>query len=383
MITHSTSPLVSLIVPFSITPKAAHIKSRALEFTTKQYPSWVEIILVDATPIPDDNVGQEFAQAGNKVKYLKRPQDTNFSLGKARNEGAVVAEGNYLFFMDVDFIYADTFWIQLEKTILRDIEHPKNYKKFIMVPCLYLNEMSTRQLQNTHASTFEKIKLSVLEGSNQYISTIAIVSSTIVVHREYFLSLGGFREDYLGHGCEEFDFLHRLALNNPEYQRPDDYGIDDVQQLPGNYKGFRKYFLYYGLAYFFESLILLHRYHSRSLLDPFYHNRKNNEKKLKANMIKYDEGLKLPSLSQNISSDIYTSISTKISCQETNNPSVVIKEIQERYGFPVKKYHGLFFYQKNIKIESGNFLRKLRKLYRNPKKYFLDMKLIKYITNSK
>lgn len=74
----------------------------------------MEIILVDATPLLDNNICQEFTCTDNRIKYIRTPQETNFSLGQARNEGALVATGSYLFFMDVGAIYADAFWDQLE-----------------------------------------------------------------------------------------------------------------------------------------------------------------------------------------------------------------------------------------------------------------------------
>ncbi|WP_257288765.1 hypothetical protein, partial [Endozoicomonas sp. SESOKO2] len=40
---------------------------------------------------------------------------------------------------------------------------------------------------------------------------IALASSCLLIHREWFLAMGAFRQAFAGHGYEDFDLIHRLA----------------------------------------------------------------------------------------------------------------------------------------------------------------------------
>lgn len=366
-------PLLSVIIPFFTTTKKGHIHQRVSELLDTVFPEFVEVIFSDSTK--EVSIASEYKNRckAKNFLYIASHQGKNYSLGKARNDAAVKASGRYLFFMDIDFIYSNIFWESLYKIINREFSSGE-INKFLILPCLYLNERTTNILGNNRDwNEFSKIRDSVLEGKNEYVSTIAVTSSTIIVNRRYFLWLGGFRSDYFGHGCEEFDFLHRLSLNYPLATRPKDYYLDETQRFPADYKGFRRYFSYYGLPYLFQPVFLLHRHHPRPLFNRFYRKRKRNEMKLQRHIREYDQGIQLPPLK----SDEELSFTSRYQMRALPPIYSFISDLQASYGFHDKKYCGLFFYQQGIKSESGNVFRKMRKLVMRPRKFFVDLKLFR------
>ena len=194
---------------------------------------------------------------------------------------------------------------------------------------------------------------------------MALNTSLIVLKKEYFYKIGKFDESFYGHGGEDFEFLHRLVSFNPHCIKNKDYYINEVSQFPAQYKGFRNYMAYYSLEYFFSDLLLIHRWHPRSLFNKFYMKKVKNHNLLVTRMEAYDNN-------PIIKSKIWQS---QNKCEDL---TVYILELQKQYNYDPEKYFGLFRYRDNVKLNKP-ISNKLRKLIINPKKFFEDMKLLKFI----
>ncbi len=68
--------------------------------------------------------------------------------------------------------------------------------------------------------------------------------------------MGGFDEDFVGRGGEDFEFMIKLALYKNVIKPTKDLMINKFYKAPLLSEGFRKYLTFNGLPYFFEKKLL-------------------------------------------------------------------------------------------------------------------------------
>ncbi len=297
------------------------------------------------------------------IKILHSPsKEQIFSPAYARNQAVKCATRKYLFFYDVDMDYSSDFESLLFQEIESKLESGK--ERFISLPFLYLTREGTRVFEETR--DFATLKMSFLKGENHLVESLSANSSAIIIEKQYFETLEGFREDFLGHGGEDFEFLHRLAALNPHSQKSKDYYTDVRHQFLGDAKGFRKYLSFYSLPYFFKGLVLLHRWHSRPLTNAFYFRRKPNEQLLLESMRNFD--------TQNASC-------VWQSQKSAQNLKDFILFLMNQNGYKLEDYPGFFQFGKGVKPIKKPLSGKIRKLLTRPKEFFGDSVLLKKVTH--
>jgi len=232
-----------------------------------------------------------------------------------------------------------------------------------MIPCLYLSDKGTnifKKSENKQAM-IEKLRESLLLGENTLVLRLALNTSSILLKKDYFFEIGMFSDDFKGHGGEDFELLHRLATLNPHSKKEDDYYIDEVNQFPYEYKGFRKYLIVYSLPYLFTNLLVVHLWHSRPLFNKFYFNRIKNETLLLDKMKKFDElNYFKNNVLWNVEKDF---IDVKLMM------NVLLKE----NGYIDEKFIGLKRYSNKVIIVKNPIGNKIRKLITRPRQFFIDM----------
>ncbi|MFT6909073.1 MAG: putative glycosyltransferase involved in capsule biosynthesis [Oleiphilaceae bacterium] len=346
--------LISIIIPVLSDHKAPYIQKRLLallDYIRNLHNTELEIVVVDYSPQASALIKQKCNA------YIKEDLDGVFNPVKARNLAVHQARGEYLFLHDVDLMYDATFYdsLVLEARRLKKI----GAKVFAMLPCLYLTLEGTEKLQAGSLS-YDELRESYLRGEADLVSHIAACSSAILVTRDYYLKLGGMDESFQGHGCEDFDFIHKLVVNQPIAMRDEDYYQDVVAQFPVNYQGFRKFMVYYSLPYLFTPMFLVHLYHDRPLSNLFYFNRRNNERHLQRNMRSYVGQGHRSSVPQQPLADFIT-------------------QLMSLNEFDVSEYPGLFQYKAGVTGRKGNFGSKLRKLITKPGLFITDSKFYRII----
>lgn len=230
---------------------------------------------------------------------------------------------------------------------------------FEMYPCLYLTKEETERFDGDFQGCLE----SFLRGENHRVEGIALASSCLLMNREWFLQLGGFDEQFVGHGGEDLELIDRLTRHYPIGPRPDDYALNIKAQHPGDYQGFRRYFSYYALPHLFAGRFLVHQWHPRPLTHP-YHKRRAGNDQLLEQMLARTEAERGP-----LKGPV-------VPCNDLGGELPDFREwmirLQEEAGYPVQEYPGLLRWQDGIKPKRPLW-RKLRKLYLNPRAFFRDM----------
>lgn len=280
-----------------------------------------------------------------------------FSPGQERNTLIKECNSKLLFLSDVDLIPSR----ELVNSILHNIEEIplRPPQTFEMYPCLYLTKEETERFDGDFQGCLE----SFLRGENHRVEGIALASSCLLLNREWFLQLGGFDEQFVGHGGEDLELIDRLTRHYPIGPRPDDYGLNIKAQHPGDYQGFRRYFSYYALPHLFAGRFLVHQWHPRPLTHP-YHKRRAGNDQLLEQMLSRSESERGP-----LKGPI-------VPCNDLNGELPDFREwmirLQEEAGYPVSDYPGLLRWQDGIGPKRPLW-RKLRKLYLNPRAFFRDM----------
>lgn len=293
----------------------------------------------------------------NLLKYRDIHSSHNhiFSPAEARNTIIKECESDQIFIFDIDLLPTDeTLDYSLKKATSLSLS-----PEFDMFPCLYLTKEETERFDGDFQGCLE----SFLRGENHRVEGIALASSCLLMNREWFLQLGGFDEQFVGHGGEDLELIDRLTRHYPIGPRPDDYALNIKAQHPGDYQGFRRYFSYYALPHLFTGRFLVHQWHPRPLTHP-YHKRRAGNDQLLEQMLARSEAERGP-----LKGPV-------VPCNDLGGELPDFREwmirLQEEAGYPVQEYPGLLRWQDGIKPKRPLW-RKLRKLYLNPRAFFRDM----------
>lgn len=252
---------------------------------------------------------------------------------------------------------------------------------FRMFPCLYLSQSCSAHFAanflkpTLQAALYRDVLESYLLGEVSKVDGIALASSCLLINREWFMAIGGFREEFAGHGCENFDLIHRLAAFYPVGKRPDDYSVDIKCQFPADYQGFRRYFSYYAVPHLFTGAFLLHQWHPRPLTRKYHRKRKDNEVWFSGILREPVLTLPLPLVGCQANRDILELIKKESFSSSTRLPEFdqwLLEQLNQN-GYPADTFHGFLHYQAGAKRPGGNVRRKIRKLILNPKAFFRDM----------
>lgn len=281
-----------------------------------------------------------------------------YSAGVSRNKCATHINSRFIFFMDADLLSSPELEQSIKNRTTNHFHKSKNI--FEMYPCLYLTKEETERFDGDFQGCLE----SFLRGENHRVEGIALASSCLLMNREWFLQLGGFDEQFVGHGGEDLELIDRLTRHYPIGPRPDDYALNIKAQHPGDYQGFRRYFSYYALPHLFAGRFLVHQWHPRPLTHP-YHKRRASNDQLLEQMLARSEAERGPLKGP------------AVPCNDLGGELPDFREwmirLQEEAGYPVSEYPGLLRWQEGVQRKRPLW-RKLRKLYLNPRAFFADMR---------
>lgn len=350
------SPKISFIVPYTYRPRCQdNGRLLALFDTILSIDTYETRLHVSGTLLANL---RKMLKGLKSLKYLHRDSMDIYSAGQARNEVTHEACGEYLFFVDADILLNPQLLMGLSNRHKQLAQLGE--QAFEMYPCLYLTKEETERFNGDFQGCLE----SFLHGENHRVEGIALASSCLLMNREWFLQLGGFDEQFVGHGGEDLELIDRLTRHYPIGPRPDDYALNIKAQHPGDYQGFRRYFSYYALPHLFAGRFLVHQWHPRPLTHP-YHKRRANNDQLLEQMLARSEAERGP-----LKGPV-------VPCNDLGGELPDFREwmirLQEEAGYPVSEYPGLLRWQEGVQRKRPLW-RKLRKLYLNPRAFFADMR---------
>ncbi len=269
---------LSVIVPFRADPNSPYLLKRLAE-QCQSFPrhNAIEFIVVDSGSSPESRKVCEDVCRRHGVSYLHHESEgQTFSIGAARDFGVCHARGRAITFLDVDLRVADDFWGRLLQ-LMASFGISKHKKRFFAIPCLYLTQEGTEEFIASDAqSRALDFYLRWLDGDNQAVQTMAPCSSVMVVDRLHYLSVGGHRPEFRGHGYEDFELYHRLIGEESVLPRTVNYYHDAKTWDTATYKGFRAQFSVLGRHALMANLFVVHLWHPRPKNSSFYGNMNAN-----------------------------------------------------------------------------------------------------------
>lgn len=145
---------------------------------------------------------------------------------------------------------------------------------FAMAPCLYLTQAGSRHAQQRRpiGQIFERF----LQFDKSLVHHLASPSSVMVFAMDDFCAIGGFCEQYHGHGYEDFDFMIRLALHTGAIEPSSELLVDRTYNAPLLADGFRALLSPLCLNRILAKRFALHLFHEKQGRDPYYLQRTAN-----------------------------------------------------------------------------------------------------------
>lgn len=185
--------LVSVIIP---TFNRSELVVKAIDSVLNQtYPN-IEVIVID--DCSTDNTISVLEKYGNKIRYHRN--DVNSYVGFTRNYGVSLAKGEYIAFLD-----SDDCWLHNKLEV--QISWMKINKFDISVTSFYTYNKNINSLARKDRRYASELRfIDILYGI--YIAP----GSTLVMKREYFLSIEGYNVSY--RRLEDWDLLIRIFLKN-------------------------------------------------------------------------------------------------------------------------------------------------------------------------
>ncbi|MFM5206517.1 galactosyltransferase-related protein [Aeromonas veronii] len=132
-----------------------------------------------------------------------------YSPGAARNKAIKQVESDNILCIDADLLCSPILVDSLD--VRASICRQQGEMAFEMYPCLYLTKEETERFDGDFQGCLE----SFLRGENHRVEGIALASSCLLMNREWFLQLGGFDEQFVGHGGEDLELIDRLTRHYP------------------------------------------------------------------------------------------------------------------------------------------------------------------------
>jgi len=280
--------LTTLVVPLRLTRAPASRTDQRLARLLRTVPSGCKAIVVDDTASDSAAAatGRTVAGFAPRARYL-RHRDTAaapFSIGRLRDVGAAAAPDGLVLFHDVDFFAPPGIYRRLDAALAGPLGRELAGGGFLCLPVAFLSRLGTVAARRIDERRWSAIA-SPWARRVGLVDRLVMASSAMVVDRRVLLAHGGHSTAFTGHGAEDFELMHRLALSYPRGPRPPDYHVD-YGARGADRGGFRAYFARYAAPLAAEGLHLAHAWHPRREEDPrYYAEQKRNFARLEAQLL--------------------------------------------------------------------------------------------------
>lgn len=284
----SSGFLLSIITPFYVRNRDSYLYQRALNFiATSHTPDWMERIFIDqGSPA---SIAEELSAACLRrgIRYLHLDRGHHpFSIGLCRNTGVQRAHGEFISFQDVDLAAPAKVYDQIRNHLTDEL--PLNHLE--VIPCLYLTPAgSALYAAGTPETAHDWLHAAFLENLPDVVQMAAPATSCLLARRHFYLAEGGVREEFFGHGYEDFELMNRLGHRARKFHRSHDYYSHAHKYDSQEYKGYRTFFSMFGRQNLNSGIFYAHLHHE-VVSEPGYKERNARNKTLFESFLKnFDE----------------------------------------------------------------------------------------------
>lgn len=219
--------------------------------------------------LPADNELKKIIKNVNyaNVKIISVPPKMNgIELSRLRNVAVESIGADKFLLVDLD-IYPDTRLFRTLLDLVSDIQ------PLVIAPCIYLTAYGNKLVEKNKK---EYVIASSLHYSGDCVLHWAIPSSVMAVRKKDFIAIGGFHEEYCGHGYEDFDFMLHLALQRGLIKPSTNLLIDRTYRAPMLSCGFRAALGHLCIGNLLDGNIAFHLHHKKDKHSSYYQRRIKN-----------------------------------------------------------------------------------------------------------
>lgn len=191
------------------------------------------------------------------------------SLAKLRNAAIAAVKTPYVLFLDVDIVPDQ----QLVELAYQQVIHQP--KQIGMFPCLYLSKSGSKLISKYSATEF---KQHYYDFRRDLILHLAFPSSIVLTDLASVRKIGGFDEQFVGHGYEDFDFMLRLFQHKGLIEYSADILVDEPYLAPLMSVGLRAVLAKPFLESLIQPVYFLHQFHKKDKEEGYYKKRDLNKK---------------------------------------------------------------------------------------------------------
>lgn len=190
------------------------------------------------------------------------------SLSKLRNAAIAAVKTKYVMFLDIDIV-PDLNLVDL--AYRQTLNHPKQISMF---PCLYLSKQGSKLIYKQSAQKFIE---QYFDFRRDLILHLAFPSSIVIADLASVREIGGFDEQFVGHGYEDFDFMLRLFHHKGLIEYSTDILVDEPYLAPLMSVGLRAVLAKPFLESLIQPVYFLHQFHKKDKDEDYYKKRIQNK----------------------------------------------------------------------------------------------------------
>ncbi|MCR8687120.1 galactosyltransferase-related protein, partial [Campylobacter sp. 1569] len=294
---------LSIIIPFGLSKERIYIKDRVIQKACEfKSDDRIEYIFVEGYSSLENDL--KYTIEENEHIYLKdESQKDFFSQGKCRNLGASFANSDVVMFLDVDYYLSQrSLRYILDLIDIKEIASKPNH--ILSLPVVFLSKEGSDFIYTQDKKLWDGlIKNDLISGRKEWIKFFAPSStSSVVINRHKFLTLGGNDEQFIGHGYEDFDLFARILYSCIDLeQMPSNLNYDTRNWVFKNFEGFRAWFALLGYEASFHGIYLYHFYHDEPNQNNYMSNKHENHQRF----YKHISNIKLHSIKHLCDKSVY------------------------------------------------------------------------------
>ena len=190
------------------------------------------------------------------------------SLSKLRNVAIAAVKTKYVMFLDIDIV-PDLNLVDL--AYKQTLNHPKQISMF---PCLYLSKQGSKLIYEQSAQKFIE---QYFDFRRDLILHLAFPSSIVISDIASVHEIGGFDEQFVGHGYEDFDFMLRLFHHKGLIEYFADILVDEPYLAPLMSVGLRAVLAKPFLESLIQPVYFIHNFHKKDKDEDYYKKRNLNK----------------------------------------------------------------------------------------------------------
>ena len=260
-----TRKKMEIIIPFRWTDKRNDLFERIkFPYLDSEFP----IDFVGLT-ISDDGSPLEISE---ELEILCKSLGVNYiytyseyspvCMSRARNNAVVKVDSDFIFFQDADLLPYKGFYNEvLAEIYAQNIE--KDSANFLMFGVVYLSKDATQEFFNTPENFRKNLFLNYfLEDDSNKIEKFSTGTSVTVFHRHYYLSRGGYDEDFVEWGYEDLEFNLRCIRALRKFSLPENF-LKDIGTFRNihRYEGWKSIYRLFGDLTFNKGMLMFHAFH--------------------------------------------------------------------------------------------------------------------------